>query len=103
MQLNPRIIQTLLQRPEPFRLPGIDNDEAGDLVQLKMTQPFKGIEVAELLGEKITQYFFLGAGKDQFGIGIEFFGGHHGGQRVKIRIKMCCYNLHISDYTLLQP
>ncbi len=67
-----------------------------------MTQSLEGIEITKFLGKKIAQYFFLRTGKDKLGIRIEFFGGHHGGQRVKISIEMCCNNLHITDYTLLQ-
>ncbi len=40
------------------------------------------------MNEEIPKASLLRAGKDQDRIGIEFFGGQHGGQRIKICIDM---------------
>ena len=66
-----------------------------------MLNLFEVIQVADLLGQEITQPPLHGSGKDQFGIWIQFPGSHHRGQPVKIRVDMSGDNFHTFNYTRL--
>lgn len=102
MDLKAGIIKTFLQPVKAASLAGVNYDEAGNSRQVNVLDLFEVIQVADLLGQKITQSPLHGPGKDQFGIGIQLPGSHHGGQPVKIRVDMGGDNFHRFNYTRLE-
>ena len=82
------------QAANAFCLPAVDDNKSIDLFQINVFDFFELVEVGAVLGQKFADIFFLGTGKDEFCFGIEFFGGDHGGQAVKISIDMGGYDIH---------
>ena len=67
-------------------LAGIHQDKAFDVLEIDILN-FGEIEKIQTgPDKKIPEIALLGTGEDQDGVGIEFFGRHHGGQPVEISI-----------------
>ena len=94
VQFKVRVVKAFLQAPDPVGVTGINHYQAGNGLHVDVFDLFEFIDVAEFLGQEITDVLFLGTGKDKFGFRIEFFGCDHGRQAVKIRIDMGGYNIH---------
>jgi hypothetical protein len=67
---------------------GVDNDQTGNGRKIYVFNFLEIIDVAEFLGQKIPQIFFLGSGKDDHSLWIELLSGQHGANGIKVRIDM---------------
>ena len=99
MNENVWVAETFGQLADPFRLPGVNHDQALDFGQVDMFDLFKFVDVAKFLGQVIADTFFLRARKDQFGFGVQFFRGDHGRQAVEVGADMGGDDIHGPDYT----
>ncbi len=88
MNIQSGTIQYLRKSTDSIRLTGIHQDQTMDSFQRYLFYLGKIVEIDRGLEKEIAQVLFLRTGKDQPGLGIELFGGHHGGQTVKIGIEV---------------
>jgi hypothetical protein len=78
------------------RIPVINNDKPGDAVDVNILEPFRLHGIERGFEKKIPHAFFLGAGKDERGLGIKLLRRDHGGQGIKICIRMAGDYIHRS-------
>ena len=93
MDFKAGVLQTFLKIADPGRLPGINHNEAGDLVQGDHFLALKIIGVVRL-DQKFPDILFLGTREGKNGIRIEFFYRNHGGHGVEIGIQVGGNNVH---------
>ncbi len=79
---------------DPLRLPDIDQNQAGDGIQVKIPQPLEIFRVGAAAQEKLAHAALLGAGKDHGCAGIEPACRHHGADTIEIRVQVGGYDIH---------
>ncbi len=98
MDVQVRTVDDFPEFPDPVRLAGVDQNQPFDPVQGDLLQLDEIIEVDGGLEKKITQILLLGAGEDQQGLRVEFFGGQHGGQSVEVGVQVRGDDLKASGF-----
>ena len=98
MDFQPGAIQNLGEFADAVRLPGVDQNQPFDSFQGDLFHLDEIIKVDGGLEEKVAQVLLLGSGEDQEGLGIQFFGGQHGGQTVKVGVQVGGNHLKASGF-----
>ncbi len=94
MQFDPRPAGDLAERADAIRLANVDEDQAGDGIEVDVADALEIVSVEGALDEEIAQIALLGTGEDHRRLRVEAAGGDHRPEAVEIGVDVGGDDVH---------